>query len=87
MVLRHSLIAMEKYLLKSFTVILLVLTILVGRTFLNRWTMPFNYEGNYFDQNINVVYHEQSVLIYGIATFFLAMLTVFIAFLARKKSN
>jgi hypothetical protein len=53
--------------------------------FINRWTMPFNSEGNYFDENINVVYHEQSVFIYGVITILLLLVTALTGLFARKK--
>ncbi|RYE53197.1 MAG: hypothetical protein EOP48_14910 [Sphingobacteriales bacterium] len=85
MVLRHLLMKMAKYLLIAFTIILIALTTLFGWTFINRWTMPFNSEGNYFDQNAGVVYHQQSVLVYGLITLFLLSFTVLIGLLTRKR--
>jgi len=76
---------MAKYLLMAFTIILIVLTILFGWTFINRWTMPFDSEGNYFDQNAGVVYHQQSALVYGLITTFLLSLTILIGLITRKR--
>ncbi len=76
---------MTKFLLTFSTIILFVLTILFAWTFVNRWTIPFNSEGNYFDENTSVVYHEQSVLIYGLITISLLLFTALTGFFARKK--
>jgi hypothetical protein len=47
--------------------------------------MPFNSEGNYFDKKTSVVYHEQSVLVYGLLTIILFLFTALTGFFALKK--
>jgi hypothetical protein len=76
---------MTKYLLPIFTTILGALTILFAWMFVNRWNMPFNSEGNYFGKSAGVVYHEQSVLVYGFITIVVLLFTVVTGFFARKK--
>jgi hypothetical protein len=47
--------------------------------------MKYNPEGNYFDENSGVVYHEQAVLVFGIIAFFLFILTILTAW--KLKAN
>jgi hypothetical protein len=37
--------------------------------------MNYNTEGNYFDENSAVVYHEQAVFVYGILAFVSLLVT------------
>lgn len=78
-------LTMTRYLLTVSTIILFVLTILFAWTFVIRWTIPFNSEGNYFNEKTSIVYHEQSVFIYGLITFFLLLFVALTAFFARQK--
>ena len=76
---------MTKYLLTILTMILVALTTLFAWIFVNRWKMPFNSEGKYFDAGSGVVYHQQSVIVYGLITIFLLLITVLTRFFARGK--
>lgn len=68
-------------LLSWFSVLLAALLAGVGLIFLilavQRSTLPYNSEGNYFDGVVN--YHEQSVVVYGFmaGASFLAAVTLF----------
>ena len=46
--------------------------------------MPFNSEGNYIDENAGVVYHEQSVSVYGVITIFLLFFTALAGFFNER---
>jgi len=76
---------MTKYLLAACLTVLIMATTFFAVTFFNRLTLPFNSEGNYFDNNAGIVYHKQSVLVYGLITFILVLVTVLTGLLARKK--
>jgi len=76
---------MRKVILPIITIILAGLTVLASVTFINRWGLPYNSEGNYFDESSAVVYHEQSVLVYGTAATVLLLLTVLPGYMTAKK--
>jgi len=76
---------MKKRTLIILTTILTVLTTVFGLTYLSRLRMKYNPEGNYFDENSGVVYHEQAVLVFGIIAFFLFILTILTAW--KLKAN
>ena len=44
------------------------LTIFFSYVFLKRLSLPYNNEGNYFDENDLITYQIQSVTVYGIFT-------------------
>ncbi|MFM2386984.1 MAG: hypothetical protein RL660_1741 [Bacteroidota bacterium] len=67
---------MKKWILIVVAIIFAVLTVMLCWTFFSRARMDYNEEGNYFDQNIGIVYHEQAVLVYGVLAFISASLTV-----------
>ena len=64
---------------------LVTMSIIFAWTFVNRWTMPFNSEGNYFDLNTGVSYHEQSVIFYGVITTILMLFTALTGFYLKRK--
>jgi len=49
---------------------------LVGWLFIRRLILPYNSEGNYFNETDSIVYHEQAVLVFGIITGFLLILSM-----------
>jgi hypothetical protein len=65
--------------------LLFILTTLIGLLFLSRLGMKYNSEGNYFDEESTVVYHEQSVLIFGLL--FLACLLTSLLTARKLKAN
>ena len=66
---------MKKWTLVILTIFTSVLTFIFSLTFFNRIRMNYNTEGNYFDENSAVVYHEQAVFVYGILAFVLLLVT------------
>lgn len=56
---------MKKWVIIILLILLILLTIVSVRTYLNRSGLGYNAEGNYFDQDAGIVYHEQAVLFYG----------------------
>ena len=66
------------------TTILIVLTAVFSLTHLNRLKMNYNSEGNYFDENSGVVYHQQAVIIWGIIALALFFLTILTAWKLKK---
>jgi len=75
---------MIKILLSILTLVFVLLTIIISNAFFNRMKMPFNSEGNYFDENAGIVYHQQSVMAYGIMAFILLATSVFLVFIFAK---
>jgi len=53
-----------------------VLAITFFMLFVNRLGMEYNSEGNYFDESTGVVYHEQSVSVFGIISVALLLITI-----------
>ena len=70
---------MKNWTLIILTIILTVLTTVFCMTYFNRLSMEYNSEGNYFEENSGVVYHEQAVLVFGTIAFILFLLTILIA--------
>ena len=66
------------------TTILTVLTAVFSLTYLNRLKINYNSEGNYFDKNSGVVYHQQAVIIWGIIALALFFLTILTAWKLKK---
>lgn len=52
---------MKKAILLALSFIFAVLTALLGHEYWWRQNLPYNEEGRYFDPEIAVVYHEQSL--------------------------
>lgn len=71
---------MKRFILCFTTFILLVITFFAMKMFVERLRMPFNSEGNYFDPISEVVYHQQSVISYGIISFLFALVSFFMIF-------
>lgn len=76
---------MIKILLIIFMASLTILTVVNGFTFINRLTMPYNSEGNYFDESSSIVYHQQSIIVYGLLCFVFITLTILLAYKIIKK--
>ena len=66
---------MKKWTLVILTIFTSVLTFIFSLTLFNRIRMNYNTEGNYFDENSAVVYHEQAVFVYGILAFVSLLVT------------
>lgn len=73
-----------KIIVKAVTAALFFLTTIVGVTFINRSTLPYNAEGRYLDPETNIVYHEQSIEGYGFVTVVLLVATVISGYAAFK---
>ena len=54
--------------------VLVFTTCLIGWLFIRRLILPYNSEGNYFNETDSIVYHEQAVLVFGIITGFCSSL-------------
>lgn len=65
-------------------IITAIITIILGSVFIKRWSMPFNSEGNYFDVDSGISYHEQSVLFYGLLTTLFFLLTILSGFYIKR---
>ena len=76
---------MTRIVLTITTSILTILTVIFGLAFISTITLPYNSEGNYFDESSMVVYHKQTMEVYGILTFLLFALTIISAYLTIKK--
>lgn len=76
---------MKKVFLTGFTTIMGILTILFATLLISRLRMPFNSMGNYFDQTDGVVYHEHSVMVYGLISAVLLFFTALSIFLLKRK--
>lgn len=79
-----SLREMKKYIALSFTIILAITTILLFWAFFSRLAMPFNSEGNYFDSNECVVYHQYAVEVYGLLSILFLFFTIMVIFILKK---
>jgi hypothetical protein len=49
--------------------------------------MPFNSEGRYFDEETMTVYKESSVLVYGLITMCVFILTAIVGLITRQVSK
>lgn len=66
----------SKHVSLILTILFTVLTLLLSWTFFNRMRLNYNSDGNYFDENSGVVYHEQALIVYGILALVSLLLTV-----------
>jgi hypothetical protein len=76
---------MSKIIIIILMISLTILTYVISFTFINRLTMPYNSEGNYFDDKSCVVYNQQSIIVYGILLVFLLSLTIISVYKIIKK--
>ena len=76
---------MTKIILIITTTLLTILTIIFVMTFIDRLTLPYNSEGNYFDEKDSIVYHQQSIIAYGILTFIILTTTIISTYFMMKK--
>lgn len=74
---------MAKFILTAIGLLLAILTLFIGLLFWDRASLNYNSEGNYFDGA--VVYHEQSVMVYGILTFLFSAFTMLAGYFALGK--
>lgn len=68
----------------TLTTLFALLTTSFGFLYVTRLRMEYNTEGTFFDTTSGIVYHEQSVLVFGILTFALLLLTIFTAWKLKK---
>ncbi|PZP52548.1 MAG: hypothetical protein DI598_00495 [Pseudopedobacter saltans] len=62
----------------------IVLLFICAITFWKRLSLPYNTEGNYFDEANSIVYHQQAVGVFGfLSLLFLVILVV--SFVRKKK--
>lgn len=77
---------MKKNLQIAILTILFVLEVLISIVFFKRLYLPYNEEGNYFDENIMVVYHQQSLLSLGTMLILVFLAISFLCFKLMRKS-
>ena len=70
---------MKKWLLSILVFILGFSTTMLGWNLLITMDRNYNSEGNYFDYKEGVVYNEQGIMVYGILTFLMLLLTLLVA--------
>ena len=75
---------MKKIILTFFTTILVILTVQFLLIYKNRLSLTYNSEGNFFNESSATVYHEHEVLVYGLITLFLFILTLIFTILTLK---
>ncbi|MGX7666400.1 hypothetical protein [Flavobacterium pedocola] len=75
---------MKRILFTIGTAALTVITILLVLVFAERLALNYNSEGNYFDENTAIVYHEQAVLVYGILSVLFLGMTLLLTCLTIK---
>lgn len=63
---------------------LTISTLISCWTFIKRLALDYNSEGKFFDENTNVVYYEQAVLIYGIISFVLLVFLIIVGWNYKK---
>ena len=76
---------MTKIILTISTTLLTILTIISVMTLIERLTLPYNSEGNYFDEKESVVYNQQSIFAYGLLTFIILTTTIVLTYFLMKK--
>jgi hypothetical protein len=76
---------MTKIILMVTTTLLTILTIVLVMTLIDRLTLPYNSEGNYFDEKDFLVYNQQSIIAYGLSTFILLTTTIISTYYLIKK--
>lgn len=81
-----------KYVLLTISVVILLLTFLVGSIYFNRLTLNYNSEGNFFSMKESIVYTEQALGVFGLLTILgvvLSTLTIFgtIRYFRNTKKN
>lgn len=74
-----------KIIVKALTVVLFFLTTIVGVTFINRTTLPYNSQGRYLDSKTETVKHQQSAEVYGLVTAVLLLSTLVSGYVAFRK--
>lgn len=76
---------MIKIILVISTTFSTILAIVFLMIFIDRLILPYNSEGNYFDQKDLVVYHQQSIVAYGLLTFIFLTTTIISIYFMMKK--
>ena len=64
-----------------------LLSLLFSSVAIQRFQMPYNTEGNYFDEETQIVYHQQSVIVYVILTVVLLGVTIFVLYVGSNKKR
>jgi hypothetical protein len=57
---------MKRIILTFCCIFLTICTFILVLAFKTHFNLPYNSEGNYFDENSATVYKEQAVLVYGL---------------------
>ena len=76
---------MTKIILIVTTTLLTILTIVFVMILIERLTLPFNSEGNYFNEKDFLVYNQQSIIAYGLLTFIFLTTTIILTYFTIKK--
>lgn len=79
-----------RILLFSFAAVCLIIGTLFLVGFLQRSGFTYNSEGSYFDSVAGVVYHRQSVIVYGLFTltaYIIAVVFVFLGLSIKGKAK
>jgi hypothetical protein len=74
-----------KIIVKGLTVVLFFLTTIMGVTFINRTTLPYNSQGRSFDPKTETVKHQQSAEVYGVIAVVLLLSTIISGYVAFRK--
>lgn len=69
---------MKKFVFSILSLFTISITTILIITFVKRLNMDFNSEGRYFDEDLLVVYEEQSKMVYGFLSFLFLMLSLYI---------
>ena len=69
---------MKKFVFSILSLFTISITTILIITFVKRLKMDFNSEGRYFDEDLLVVYEEQSKMVYGFLSFLFLMLSLYI---------
>lgn len=69
---------MKTIIFTILNIILSILFILFALFFIQSISFEYNSDGNYFDENSMVNYHQQSILVYGMLTLFTLLIIFFI---------
>jgi hypothetical protein len=76
---------MTKIILIVTTTLLTILTIIFVMILIERLTLLYNSEGNYFNEKDFLVYNQQSIIAYGLMTFIFLTTTIILTYFTIKK--
>lgn len=78
---------MLKIISKIAVAVCLILTLFFAWVSIDRYQMPYNEGGNYFDVASGVNYHDGGSLVYGLIAFTCLIVTIIFYKLARLKTH